>query len=335
MAKLLYATILQLFLFPVLVLGQGKCERLFINELQLLSTPYVAAVKRETVANEGALISFRVIEWPSAGLEPRRNDPHGRISSSNIILGEEAGAFWGFKINHENQGEFLYTQGDVSFLNSRIDRFNSKVSSDQQIPFRFVEKGDHILNDADFVRLHSQGVVIIGEQGWIRMHDMNYHVVSSILIPKYFHEVSQAKSRIVMDFYRYLVENDLLKNDIAKTMESIFFSRASEIDLTGNVHVYLLDARLDQAKFVNSGIKNDLSLYVRSGVSPVEYLSNMIHKAATTKRVSTEMKKVLEDFLERPNLPAEYLARPNLPLLESNLAEMVYNRYIYVIYNSF
>lgn len=179
----------------------------------------------------GKILTFRPV-GDVFDIDQNRVDPHGSLWQPTRAL--EGGApFWGFRKISASSG-IGYTQGDVAYLNSRRTIFNSGLNDAQKIPVHFEEAESALIPNAKFVRAHGQHRVLIARSGHGRMHDIHYHVVSSLFVPRFFEAEAARKSEILSDFYDFaFARTD--RADVRNALDHLLALRAAEIDLIANV----------------------------------------------------------------------------------------------------
>lgn len=237
---------LWIFIFSFYFVGGSSafaapsCQNYFSGlDLSTLDTPYLKAVGRYAT-EKGHIIYYEEQGKPNLMEEGQRIDPHGFIHRNRIGLGDRVASFWGL-----TQAENYYSFPDIDFLNARVSDFNMKAPSSRSLAIKFeldrsMDFGDaekKTSNNERYIERHAFGKVVIGESGWIRKHDENYHVLSQMLATHAMHIESQKKSLLLIQFKKRMLEVGYAPETVERFFESILKKRAEEIDLLGNAFV--------------------------------------------------------------------------------------------------
>ncbi len=333
------AVVLLIILFSSVLYSSNSCQNYFLYEqgVSALDTPYLKAVGRYA-SKDGHVIYYEQLGRPNLWEESKRVDPHGFMSNMVRALGEKAAEYWGAV-----QLGLYFSFADVDFLNMRLSRWNQKASTTRTIPIQFrLDKTQNFQNtekrtsaNERFVTLSSQGIVIVGEAGWIRKHDENYHVASNLYIPRSIHLEAQKKSQILVDFKKFMSKRGLLSEEFQAMFELIFAERAQEIDFAGNVHIAIIYAMTRtqregtiQEEFIQQMLSQPqlLSQYTHAGKSPYEYLRESLQKLKPEGISSMYIDRIVDIFM----VGKDSLKSTTFVATEAQLAEMTYENFIYM-----
>lgn len=282
----------------------NSCFDLFKDsKLQAMDTELVSFVHVEP--DQFGFDQFFYIDKPDAdfSINRVRSDPHGDGDIVPNLFGNNASYFWGYERIGVNDLVDTYGTPTAESLNFRIDIFDKHSDEYLKVPFRFLEASESVISEKKYVQLHYQKLFPIASKGWVRMHDLNYHVMSMLIIPRPYHEAAFLISEIVFKFDEFIqARKDVRHNE--KSYSNVFMRvRARDIDLTGNLILYMRDYWLHSRNLEELlKEKNELYRYARPGVSAMEYLRDLIRNMDANNNFGASkkmMEQSLQEFLEQ------------------------------------
>lgn len=330
-----------LLLFVSAVRANPSCENYYKYEMGIshLDTEHLKAIGRYQT-RDGHIMYYEEVSKPDLIKEANRIDPHGFISNVRRVLGEVAAEFWG-----SVQVGLYFSFGDIDFINSRLSRFNQKASSTRQIPVRFEIDTSNFFQDATkqttqdelFLRKHAKLIALIGSSGWIRKHDENYHVLANLYVPRSLHLEAQKKSQILVEFIDFLEQRGLRAEELEPMIQAMIRHRVVDIDFMANAHIGMVatygakDHKQDYISMMNQRKTHDLSNYVQSHYTAIDFLKRLVAQYPSTQVSRRFVDRYVSLFLE--SLPVEaqnsYSRSELLSATEGDLASMTFDNFLY------
>lgn len=323
-------------------LSQQSCEGIFFKLskgkiLKEYSSELMHAVAIRMKPDGREIIVYKARRDSSWDPDKYRVDPHGDPRNNVILLGEKAGKFWEFVEAKMNSNESFYTHPTIETLNRLVSIYNKKVPSNERIDLKFVEVESGLLTGLQFINLSADGIVAISKHGHIRIHDINYHVISNLIIPSSFHKAARNKTALLRDFYKYLEDKNFLIGVVREFMDHVVEGRAREIDLLTDFTVNLADTVIANREVMTAYSGGpQLANYVHSSLSPNQYMIATLrytHRINFAKVEVAEIFRLYDEFIKQ-NPNANYSEVPTLPHSQLELSQMVFENYQRFIRNT-
>ncbi|MBY0472032.1 hypothetical protein K2X30_12775 [bacterium] len=164
-------------------------------------------------------------------------------------------------------------------------------------------------NPKEYVRRMAEDVSFpIAPKRGLYEHDLNYHFLSVVAMPKPFREGIQVRADLVQKFYEYVTKVAATRpqaRDVLRHMDRATFSRVTDqFDRAGNLAPMLADPTNPYAG------ADLLGEVFGSSKSPLEFLKGALTHGKMDGSLAKEIQHLLDQF--QPGLPSQ-LSQADLP----------------------
>jgi hypothetical protein len=261
--------------------------------------------------------------WKLPYLTEKDNDPPGNITHLPYALTSDISRLMGINFfDHEfnlmRSFQFktpTYAEiPDVAEINGALSLIDHILIEDQLegLPIKSFYSDNGITPDFNFVsQLQTEKKLPFS-----KYHDLNYHVAPLLVLNKQMYDASVLMNQVFLNFADWLQKNHTL---IAteKVLSKLFYLRAHQIDLLGNITVYLESPYLENPETEKKAY-NALRSFTGNGSSAFAYLSHFMVDSKNNRR-NDVIRSVFKDITPelildfQKTLDTSYLT-PNLEL---------------------